>query len=134
MLDPTISLALSNWLIGNGPLELQAHPATWLSLHGEATPDASNQLNGWSAGNRLKVLPEDWTQPLSLPSGAVVVSNRTSLLMGQHLQDRTIYSWALWDAAQGGRMLINGRFAPVMQAAGGVALAFHPGGLSFSVA
>lgn len=134
MLNEGVADALLLWLIGRSDFPARPGPLVYLSVHGEAMPTAANQLNGWQNGDRRQIGGQAWGSPSPTQDGrGRRIVNIAGIPFGSHLQERTIVSWALWNAPAGGSILVAGQLAPALTLPGGFGLGFPAGSIEINL-
>lgn len=102
--------ALLAWVLGN---PFPAPPtALWLSLHNAPVPTLGNQINGWAGGDRLQLTATDFAAASAAPEGGRQILNARALMLGPQMVPQTIASFAIWDAATGGNLVLSGDVVP----------------------
>lgn len=102
--------ALLNWVLG---APFPAPPSgRWLSLHSGPVPTAGNEITSWAGGSRLAISPADFAASSTAPTGGRQRLNARALLLGSSPTNQAVASFALWDAATGGNLLLTGDVVP----------------------
>lgn len=130
-LAETLEDALLNWVFGTAfpppPSQL------WLSLHSDEEPSAGNEIVTWSGGSRLRVSGPDFAAATAAPTGGRRRLNARALMLGSSPSSQAPRSFALWDAATGGTILITGDVAPDATVNAGDPPVFLTGDLAIEV-
>lgn len=109
-LSQALEDALLNWVLG---ASFPAPPAgVWLALHSGAVPSAENEITAWAGGSRLRLSPGDFAAASNAATGGRERLNSRALLLGQSSSSQNVASFALWDAATGGQILLTGDVVP----------------------
>lgn len=109
-LSQALEDAVLNWVLGAA---FPAPPsAVWLSLHSGAVPTSSNEISAWAGGSRLRVFASDFAAATTAPTGGRRRLNARALLLGAPASSQPVASFAIWDAATGGNMLLTGDVVP----------------------
>lgn len=129
-LSQSLEDALLDWVLGTA---FPAPPAAlYLSLHNGAVPTSANQITGWAGGDRLQVKASDFAAATTAATGGRQRLNSRALLLGAHSSSQSVVSFALWDAASGGNLLISGDVAPDVTVKAGDPPVFLGGDLALS--
>jgi len=129
-LSQTLEDALLAWVLGTA---FPAPPtALWLSLHSGAVPTGANQITGWSGGDRVQVRASDFAAATTATGGGRQRLNSRALMLGAHSSSQSVVSFALWDAATGGNLLLSGDVAPDVTVNAGDPPVFLSGDLALS--
>ena len=129
-LSQTLEDALLAWVLGTA---FPAPPAAlWLSLHSGAVPTGANQITGWSGGDRVQVQASDFAAATTATGGGRQRLNSRALMLGAHSSSQSVVSFALWDAATGGNLLLSGDVAPDVTVNAGDPPVFLSGDLALS--
>ena len=109
-LSQALEDAVLNWVLGEA---FPAPPsAIWLSLHSGAVPTAGNEISAWAGGSRLRMFPSDFAAASTAPTGGRRRLNARALLLGAPASSQQVASFAVWDAATGGNILLTGDVVP----------------------
>ena len=102
--------ALLNWVLGT---PFPPPPSgLWLALHSGAVPTAGNEILTWAGGSRLQVSGPDFAAATTAPTGGRRRLNARALMLGASPTTQAVSSFALWDAATGGNILLTGDVVP----------------------
>lgn len=117
-----------SWVLGT---PFPAPPSqAWLALHRDAEPSTANEITGWAGGDRVRVTAADFTAPANAIGGGRERLNNKAILLGLHSLTQTVRSFALWDSAAGGQLLLSGDVSPDVVVAAGDPPCFFSGDLS----
>lgn len=109
-LSQALEDALLAWVLGSA---FPAPPtALWLSLHNGPVPTLANQIGGWAGGDRLQLTAADFAAASTAPEGGRQRLNARALMLGSQNAPQTVASFAIWDAATGGNLLLSGDVVP----------------------
>lgn len=109
-LSQTLEDALLGWVLGT---PFPAPPsAIWLSLHSGEVPSAGNEIVTWNGGSRLRLTGPDFAAATTAPTGGRQRLNARAFMLGASPSSQQVKSFALWDAASGGTILLTGDVVP----------------------